>query len=125
MLDRIRLPVMTAEPSTGAGALVSVPDAELDLLTCPGWRSELAGALERGDCRVLIVDLSGVTFFGATALGVLVDVRDRAAQCGVELRLIVCSRAVSWPLEVMGLTGHFAIYGRRADALTDGWPQMR
>lgn len=109
---------MTAEPTAEGGALVLVPDTELDLLTCPGWHCELIGALKREDCNVLIVDFSQVEFFGATGLEVLVDVRDRAARCGVNLRLIVCSRPVWRPLEVTGLAADFSVYGNRADALT-------
>lgn len=112
--------------SVDEGALVvMVPDTELDLLTCPGWRCELLGELERADCKVLIVDLSRVEFFGAAGLGVLVDVRDRADQCGAELRLVVSSRSVWRPLEVTGLAAEFAIYGSRADALTGDQVQMR
>lgn len=107
------------------GVQIVVPDAtELDLATCPAWRRELLVALERADCKVLIVDLSRVEFFGATGLGVLVEVHDRAAQCGVELRLVVCSRPVWRPLEVMGLAGTFAIYGNRADAFASDQGQM-
>ncbi|MDQ4092936.1 MAG: STAS domain-containing protein [Actinomycetota bacterium] len=109
---------MTVEPTTEAGALVLVPDIELDLLTCPEWHCELIGALKREDCKVLIVDFSQVEFFGAIGLEVLVDIRDRAARCGVDLRLIVCSRPVWRPLKVTGLAGDFSIYGSRADALT-------
>lgn len=112
---------MTAEVTTDDGLLMVAPsDAEVDLLTCPQWHGELLRALERADCRVLIVDLSRVVFFGASGLGVLADVRDRSAQCGVELRLIVCSRPVRRALEVTGLTGSFAVYRSRADALTCG-----
>jgi anti-anti-sigma factor len=109
---------MTAKLTAEAGALVFVPEAELDLLTCPGWHCELIGALKREDCKVLIVDFSQVEFFSATGLEVLVDIRDRAARCGVDLRLIVCSRPVWRPLEVTGLAVDFPIYGSRSDALT-------
>lgn len=113
---------MTAEPTPEGGALVLVPDAELDLLTYPGWHCELIGALKHEDCNVLIVDdFSQVEFFGATGLEVLVDVRERAARCGVNLRLIVCSRPVWRPLEVTGLAADFSIYGSQADALA-GYP---
>lgn len=94
-----------------------VPAAELDLHTCPQWHCELIGALKRADCEALIVDLSQVQFFGAAGLRVLVDVRDLASRCGIELRLIVCSRPVRRPLEVTGLAAQFAVYGSREDAL--------
>ena len=109
---------MTAKPTAEADALVLVPEAELDLLTCPEWHCELIGALKREDCKVLIVDFSQVEFFGATGLEVLVDIRNRATRCGVDLRLIVCSRPVWRPLQVTGLAADFPIYSSRADALT-------
>jgi anti-anti-sigma factor len=108
---------MTAE-RTAEGCLVLVPGAELDLLTCRGWHRELIGALQREDCNVLIVDLSRVEFFGAAGLEVLIDVRDRAARCGVELRLIVCSRPVRRLLNMTGLAADFSVYDSRTDALT-------
>lgn len=109
---------MATKPTTEAGALMLVPEAELDLLTCPAWHCELIAALKREDCKVLIIDFSQVEFFSATGLEVLVDIRDRAARCGVDLRLIVCSRPVWRPLEVTGLAADLPIYGSRADALT-------
>lgn len=97
--------------------IVSPHATELDLVTCPAWRQELFVALEQADCKVLIVDLSRVEFVGATGLGVLVETRDRAAQRGVELRLVICSRPVWRPLEVLGLATTFAVYDDRVGAL--------
>jgi anti-anti-sigma factor len=74
--------------------------------------------MQHEDCNVLIIDLSRVEFFSAAGLEVLVDVRDRAARCGVELHLIVCSRPVWRLLGVTGLAADFSVYGSRADALT-------
>lgn len=103
----------------GEGVLVTVPPAELDLLTCPAWRSKLIGTLERADCRVLVVDLSQVEFFGVTGLGVLVEARRRAEQCGVTVCLVASSQPVWRLLEVTSMAGVFAVYGSRADALGD------
>lgn len=112
-------------PLVDPGVQIVVPDTtELDLLTCPAWRRELFVVLERADCKVLVVDLSRVEFFGATGLGVLVETRDRAAQRGIELRLVICSRPVRRPLEVMGLAGAFAVYDDRANALAGDQRQM-
>lgn len=99
--------------------MIVVPEVELDLVSCPGWHRELIGAVERDGCRVLVVDLSRVVFFGAAGLSVLVDLRARAVRHGVELRVVVCSRPVWRPLRAMGMVGHFAIYGSRGDALTE------
>lgn len=99
--------------------VVMVPGTELDLLTCPGWRRQLISAVERDGCRILIIDLSRVTFFGAAGLSVLSHVRAHAGQHDVELRVIVCSRPVWRPLQVTGMAGEFAIYRSRADALTE------
>ncbi|MGH3822749.1 MAG: STAS domain-containing protein [Pseudonocardiaceae bacterium] len=99
------------------GVVVIVPARELDLLTCPAWHRDLIEQLHGRTPRVLVIDLTRVEFFGAAGLGVLVEVREHAERCGVELRLVVCSRPVWRPLQLTGLAGEFEVYGNLAQAL--------
>lgn len=103
--------------SASPGADCVVVARELDLLTCPALYRHLVEQLDFGACRVLVIDFSRVGFLGAAGLGVLVEVRDRAELCGVELRLVVCSGPVWRPLRLTGLVGEFVIYENLAQAL--------
>jgi anti-sigma B factor antagonist len=100
------------------GVVVVAPARELDLLTYPALHRHLIELLDRGACTVLVIDFTRVKFLGAAGLGVLVEVGDRAKLCGVQLRLVVCSRPVWRPLRLTGLAGEFAIYENLAQALT-------
>jgi anti-anti-sigma factor len=83
---------------------------EIDLLTAPAWRRTLGAAAwivgsrtppepvvapqcttygpEGGRTPRLVCDLSAATFFGATALDVLVEVAALATEHGVELLVV-------------------------------------
>jgi anti-anti-sigma factor len=59
---------------------VVAADGDIDLDTAPLLRHALVQAL---DCRAPVCcDLSGVTFFGATAAGLLLDTHRRATESG-------------------------------------------
>jgi anti-anti-sigma factor len=100
------------------GVVVVVPARELDLLTYSALHRHLIEQLDRGACRVLVIDFTRVEFLGAAGLGVLVEVADRVKLRGVQLRLVVCSRPVWRPLRLTGLADEFAIYENLAQALT-------
>jgi anti-anti-sigma factor len=86
---------------------------EIDLLTAPAWRRTLDAAVRIATSPAavgravrpaprLVCDLSATTFLGATGIGVLVDLAERTAASGVELRVVVSSRPVR---RLLGLTG--------------------
>ena len=56
-----------------------------------------------GESAVLVCDLSGVDFFGASGLSVLLETGCRAAAAGIELRLVVATRPVRRILELTAL----------------------
>jgi anti-anti-sigma factor len=63
-----------------------VLEGELDLASAPEIRRSVADAISTGDGDV-VVDLSKVTFMGATGLNVLVSARNRLG--AADRRLIV------------------------------------
>jgi anti-anti-sigma factor len=81
---------------------------ELDLLTSPQLSDALATLVgDEGPSR-LVVDLTGVTFFDSSALNVLLQAQNRAAELEVELA-IVASPAVSRVIELTGVTEHLTM----------------
>jgi anti-anti-sigma factor len=81
---------------------------EIDLLAEPSLQDHLSELLvTQPDC--LIIDLSQVSFMGATGLSVLVRTRHVAAQQGTILKLCSPSRCVARVLELLGLDRLFEV----------------
>ena len=107
-------PVAGIERTDGSG-VVSLA-GELDLYNASTVREALLACCAETPER-LIVDLSGVSFIGSTALGVLIEARTRLpnrksfllAAPGLETR-----RA----LEISGLDRHFAVHDSLEQART-------
>lgn len=89
---------------------------EVDMLTTPKLRTMLAELIESRP-RVVVLDLSDVSFFASSGLSTLVEARDIAAANGVLLHLACPSRAVRRPLQITGLAGRFEIYDDVQSAL--------
>lgn len=75
---------------------------EIDLLAEPPLQAHLTKLLAHQPER-LIIDLSQVSFMGATGLSVLIRTRRAATQQGTTLKLSNPSRHAARPLEIMGL----------------------
>jgi anti-sigma B factor antagonist len=74
---------------------------EIDLLAEPPLQAHLNTLLANRPER-LIIDLSQVSFMGATGLSVLIRARHTAVQQGTTLKLSNPSRHAARPLELMG-----------------------
>ncbi len=81
---------------------------ELDVATAPTLREYLYAAADRSSGPV-IVDLLGVTFIDSTALGVLIDAKDRCDAHGIELRLVLEDTRIIKVFEITGLKELFSI----------------
>jgi anti-sigma B factor antagonist len=79
---------------------------ELDLVTCPVLRDELHSVL-RSSTRLLVLDLSGVTFCDACGLSLLIDLQRCARQRGIVLALTQPRPCVSRLLRISGLERSF------------------
>jgi anti-anti-sigma factor len=93
---------------TTAGAVVKVV-GEVDLLTVQPVESQVIAQIDAAT-DLLILDLTGVSFFGSAGLAMLVAAKRRAASRGVRLSLIADHRAVVRPLETGGLLEHFDLH---------------
>jgi anti-anti-sigma factor len=67
--------------------------------------------------RLVLIDVSGVSFCSSAGLGNLVEARQLAGRYAIELALVGVGRPVDRPLTVTGLSGQFRIYASAAEAL--------
>jgi anti-sigma B factor antagonist len=81
---------------------------EVDMLTGPSLQQHLDNALATKPER-LIVDLSDVSFLGATGLAVVINAQRAATQQGTTLQLRGVSSAAALPLQITELAYLFEI----------------
>lgn len=116
-LDPARqLLTITTHPAPPAAIVLTV-HGEVDALTSTQLRDSLLPHLHDAVPQV-IVDLTGVGFFAAAGLTVLVNARAAAAATGVTLCLVASTRPVLLPLRITGLDSVFDISPDRTHALS-------
>ncbi|MBV8996484.1 MAG: STAS domain-containing protein [Pseudonocardiales bacterium] len=81
---------------------------EIDLISEPSLQAHVSTLLASQPER-LIIDLSQVSFMGATGLSMLIKTRGSAAQQGTALKLRNPSRFAVRPLEITGLDRLFDV----------------
>jgi anti-sigma B factor antagonist len=96
--------------------LIVEPRGQADLHTAPALREALSEAIESGG-KVVVVDLSGVTFVDSMTLGVLLGAVKRLRQRGGELRIIVDDPHVRRVFEITLLDRVFDLFRDRSLAL--------
>ncbi|USX53753.1 STAS domain-containing protein [Lentzea sp. HUAS12] len=85
-------------------AIVVRATGELDQSTAPAFRAELRAALAMATSSLpVVVDLTGVTYFGSMGLNELLAHQRLADAAGVPFRIVAAHRAVLRPVEVSGL----------------------
>jgi anti-anti-sigma factor len=91
-------------------------EGELDIATVPKLRERLFGVLSPG-VRLLIIDLSGVSFCDVAGLAVLIGTQRRATVRGIAVRVAAPHPQVAKLLRVTGLDHRLTICATLADAL--------
>ena len=91
-------------------------EGELDIATVPALREPLLGVLSPG-VRLLIIDLSGVSFSDVAGLAVLIGTQRRARALGIVVRLAAPRPQLGKLLRVTGLDHRLTICATLADAL--------
>jgi anti-sigma B factor antagonist len=91
-------------------------EGELDIATTPALRERLLSVFGPG-VRLLIIDLSGVSFCDVSALAVLVATQRRARRLGITVRLAAPRPQMAKLLRVTGLDHCFTICATVHDAL--------
>jgi anti-anti-sigma factor len=91
-------------------------EGELDIATVPALRERLLGVLS-ADVRLLIIDLSGVSFCDVAGLTVLIGPQRRATARGIVVRLAAPRPQLVKLLRITGLDHRLTICATLADAL--------
>ena len=101
---------ITVEVShAGDGAVIVHVAGEIDLLTANVLGERIREQLDPAN-RLLVLDLSGVTFLGSAGLAEIVSASQAGADWGAKMLLVATNRAVVRPLEVTGLSSLFTLY---------------
>jgi anti-sigma B factor antagonist len=116
--EMIRTTFDTVTEELEPGVLLVRLSGEIDIAT-----TELASASIRAavapPARLVLIDVSAVTFCSSAGLGNLVEARNLAGQHNITLALVGVGRPVDRPLSVTGLGGEFRIYATVAEALAE------
>ena len=113
---------MRSEPefhlTTGVceGVQVVAVSGEVDLATSPVLKDALMPWVEAWH-RLVVVDLSHVTFLDSSGMSVLTVFHKRFLQCGGELRVVVTEPGVKRVLEIAGLDAVLLLYDSVIDAV--------
>jgi anti-sigma B factor antagonist len=99
----------------GTTAVFSV-HGELDLHEAPELQDRIATAIERG-ARLIVVDLTEVTFIDSMALSVLLAAVNRLGSTGGRLRLVVPNPSIRRIFEISLLDQVFTLDSTCAEAL--------
>jgi anti-sigma B factor antagonist len=81
---------------------------ELDVFTSQQLRDRLQEAIDTG-CRLVLLDLGGVTFVDASALGVITVARRSIGEAGGSLHLVAWSSRVLRVCRLAGLDSAFGM----------------
>ncbi len=102
--------------SRGPGATIAMLAGDLDIATTPALRQRLFAVLDLAG-RLLVIDLSGVSFCDAGALAMLIGTQRRARGRGITVRLAAPSPRVTKLLRITGLDRSFTICATLDEAL--------
>ena len=104
-LQQTYLPLTATVRREGAVATVAVT-GELDLATVPRLSASVA---ERGDAKLLVLDLTAVTFIDSTGVRVLLEAERSCADSGSRLVLLAGDGPVRRLLELCGIDGRLEL----------------
>ncbi|TDV53689.1 anti-sigma factor antagonist [Actinophytocola oryzae] len=87
----------------GDGVALVTVSGEVDIATVPSLRAVLLPQAADHAVRLLVCDLSRVTFFGCSGVTALLDANAALTARGARLRLVAQTHAVLRPLAVTGM----------------------
>jgi anti-anti-sigma factor len=91
------------------GVALATVVGEIDIATVPFLRLRLAPRAADPTVRLLVCDLSRVTFFGCSGASALLDLQDELIARGARLRVVADHNVVLRPLTVTGLLDVLAV----------------
>jgi anti-anti-sigma factor len=98
------------------GLTIARLKGDLDIATTPALRERLLSVLSPG-VRLLVIDLSGVSFCDAAGLAVMIGTQRRARARGITVRLAAPRPQMAELLRITGLDRSLTICATLADAL--------
>ena len=108
-------PITTSVAHREGVAVVSI-GGEIDLSTAPAFEAVIAEALEE-DPRVLVIDLSEVTFMASVGLRVLAGTQEKVGK-SIQIAVVADGMATSRPIQLTGLDKLISLYPTLDEALT-------
>ena len=115
--DDVAEDVLRFEVDHGPEWTVLRADGEIDALTGTLFVDRIIETIETA-AGTLVLDLTGVTFFGSAGIAALVEARNAARDQGLGLRVVCSDRAVLMPLTVAGVLDQFDVYADLDAAVT-------
>ena len=101
------------------GVLLVRLSGEIDIATTDFAAESIRAAISP-PARLVLIDVSAVTFCSSAGLGNLVEARQLAGLHGIDLALVGVGRPVDRPLTITGLGREFRIFASVGDALQHG-----
>jgi anti-sigma B factor antagonist len=105
-----------ADESVDERTHVVAPHGEIDALTAPRLGRRLLDLAEEGK-RLMVLDLSAVTFMDSTGISVIVNALRQLTTRRGNLVLVCPTERVLRPFEITGLAGRLSIFRTRGQAL--------
>jgi anti-sigma B factor antagonist len=102
------VPDLTVHASSDGDSCVLSLGGELDLASTDEVSEQAKALLATGRCRVLVIDLSGLTFIDSTGLGLFVELRLLAADSGATIEL---ANVPPGPARIIGIVGLAETFG--------------
>jgi len=99
----------------GSTTVVAIA-GEVDLVTAPAVRTALGQVIDGNGLRLLVVDLSGVSFLDSTGIAAVAFAIRQSGDAGVLVRLCCVQPQVLGVLEITGLAAHWPLFDSRAEA---------
>jgi anti-sigma B factor antagonist len=92
-------------------------EGEADAFTAPVARDALAKSL-RADAKVIVVDLTGVTFIDSTMLGIFIDATKRLRARGGAFGIACANEHIRKVFRITGLDGLIQVYVSACEAVS-------
>ncbi|GAA1597526.1 hypothetical protein GCM10010522_43960 [Kribbella solani] len=116
--DMIRTTFDAVTEELEPGVLLVRLSGEIDIASTD-FAAEAIRAAVAPPARLVLIDVSAVTFCSSAGLGNLVEARNLAGEHNITLALVGVGRPVDRPLTVTGLGNQFRIYASAEQALSE------
>lgn len=93
-------------------------EGEVDQLTAPDMTSVIGVALQSAT-RMVLVDMSRVSFLSSAGLACVVEASNRAQQAGLRVAVVAANHPVTRAMSVTGLDSMIPVYPSQSAALDE------